>query len=66
MSSSKIDGIGLRRDVEPEDAIYTPHTRVWTPDRRDYVLPSPIVVDDDGYVDLDEAPGFGKRSTGRR
>jgi L-alanine-DL-glutamate epimerase-like enolase superfamily enzyme len=31
----------------------------WTPDRRDFILPSPIVADADGYVTLAEAPGLG-------
>ncbi len=66
MASSKIDGIELRRDVEPEGANYTPHTWAWTPVRRDKILPSRMVADSDIYVDLGEASFLGKRSTGLR
>ena len=31
----------------------------WTPERRDYILPAPIEVDDQGYVTLPDAPGLG-------
>ncbi len=60
MASSKIDGIELRRDVEPEGANYTPHTWAWTPVRRDYVFPSPIVADEDVYAEAGDSLGLGK------
>jgi len=31
----------------------------WTPERRDFVLTSPVGVDKAGWVDLGEAPGLG-------
>jgi L-alanine-DL-glutamate epimerase-like enolase superfamily enzyme len=31
----------------------------WTPERRDYILPAPVLPDEDGVVTLSEAPGLG-------
>jgi len=31
----------------------------WSPERRDYMLATPVAVDADGWIDLGEAPGFG-------
>ncbi|HMN31066.1 MAG TPA: enolase C-terminal domain-like protein, partial [Caldilineaceae bacterium] len=31
----------------------------WTPERRDYILPAPILADSSGFVTLPEAPGLG-------
>ncbi|MBA3429544.1 MAG: mandelate racemase/muconate lactonizing enzyme family protein [Actinobacteria bacterium] len=31
----------------------------WTPERRDFMLARPILVDRDGYVDVPESPGLG-------
>lgn len=32
---------------------------VWTPDRRDFLLPEPLLSDGDGYLTLPEGPGLG-------
>lgn len=31
----------------------------WTPERRDFILPEPILPDSTGYITLPEAPGLG-------
>jgi L-alanine-DL-glutamate epimerase-like enolase superfamily enzyme len=31
----------------------------WTPERRDFILPAPLVPDSSGYVTLPDAPGLG-------
>jgi L-alanine-DL-glutamate epimerase-like enolase superfamily enzyme len=31
----------------------------WTPERRDFILPSPLLPDAEGYVTLPDAPGLG-------
>jgi D-galactarolactone cycloisomerase len=31
----------------------------WTPQRRDFMLASPVAIDADGYVAITDAPGFG-------
>lgn len=31
----------------------------WTPERRDYILPKPVLADSDGWLKLPDAPGLG-------
>lgn len=31
----------------------------WTPERRDFILPAPVLPDDDGLITLSETPGLG-------
>ena len=31
----------------------------WTPEHRDFILPEPILPDDDGYLTLSDSPGLG-------
>jgi L-alanine-DL-glutamate epimerase-like enolase superfamily enzyme len=31
----------------------------WTPERRDFILPEPVLPDEDGYITLPERPGLG-------
>jgi L-alanine-DL-glutamate epimerase-like enolase superfamily enzyme len=38
---------------------YDPPT--WTPARRDFMLPEPILADENGYITLADAPGLGVR-----
>ncbi|MFQ5612001.1 MAG: mandelate racemase/muconate lactonizing enzyme family protein [Anaerolineae bacterium] len=38
---------------------YDPPT--WTPERRDFILPAPLLPDPSGYITLPDAPGLGVR-----
>ena len=31
----------------------------WSPERRDFILPTPIMPDESGYIVLSNAPGLG-------